>query len=118
MMHLYHLMFNDALVMHLNGCNHNASDRSSVYDCWMDDVQAMDFGERFRAAKDKHDSSHQMNYDKLAEVTGVSVTERPIAEIEKYAEEMATRAIDMLEGDLSKLENKDSTDFDTRELGE
>lgn len=41
--HLKHLLFNDAMVTHKAGMNHNAMDRSCVYDRFLDEIQNVDF---------------------------------------------------------------------------
>ena len=41
--HLKHLLFNDAMIMHCEGCNHNAMDRSCVYDRFIDEIQNPEF---------------------------------------------------------------------------
>lgn len=92
-------MFNDAMLMHLNHTNHNASDRSTVYDIWLDHVQMSeeDFAAEFVKRRDKYEQYSNVDFDKLAEVTGDEVVEHPVKELVFYAEEHATRAFPMLE---------------------
>src|SRR4051812_27824880 len=41
--HLKHLLFLDAMITHHMGMNHNAMDRSCVYDRFIDEVQSLEF---------------------------------------------------------------------------
>ena len=41
--HLKHLLFNDAMITHKAGMNHNAMDRSCVYDVFLDHIQSSEF---------------------------------------------------------------------------
>ena len=53
--HLKHLLFKDAMMMHFNGCNHNAGDRSVVREIFQDDIKSPMFDEFYEMKKLKYE---------------------------------------------------------------
>jgi len=90
------MIFNDAMLMDLNHMNHNASDRASVYDAWLDYVRSPDVMKHFVRHKEKYDSYHP-DTALLETVTGYAPQEFPTEEMDKYAEEVVAEMWSFLE---------------------
>ena len=95
--HLYHLIFNDALMMHDNDCNHNASDRASMYEIWLEDVGANDYLARYAKAEARYNKAIGVDANALAAVTGYEVQKTILDEIDKYATEIVEKVYPQLE---------------------
>lgn len=98
--HLYHLIFNDALCMHDNHCNHNASDRASMYEIWLEDVAANDYPARYAKAEARYNKNVGVDTGALAAVTGYEVKENTLDEIDKYARDIVAKVYPQLEQDF------------------
>lgn len=116
--HLKHLLFNDACSMYQAGMNHNASDRSCCMDQWEDNIRS-GFKENYETAEARYKKNFALNKDpdgatgpdghlvkgKLAFANAHLQPDRPpgedfpvqeltkeiVIEVEKYAEEFATK---------------------------
>lgn len=97
--HLKHLIYNDATSNHYHGTNHNAMDRSCIYDRFIGHLTSG----RFEKLYEENERSYRMyknGFDEPAPYDHATYYESE-NQIEEYASEIAENAIAML---MEKIE--------------
>lgn len=109
--HFRHLLFNDVMVTHWAGMNHNAMDRSSVYDNFLDDVRGTHFEQR-HLEELRRCQERRAGFD-LAECGYWQSLEQ----VDQYVTEITDKAFDWLLKKINDVvpEQKPSDDLSQKE---
>jgi hypothetical protein len=100
--HLKHLIFNDALCVDDCNMGHNASDRASMYEIWLEDVQASDFDERYERGEVRYAKAHNGCPEELVAITGYKVEDNIIKDLDEYTDEIVEKAYSMVMAQLGE----------------